>query len=106
MNSWRRSALACALTVGAALTVAPSAVGSPPEVIGKPLLDQFNPGDLFGLVNGGSAAHKWQQGVTAAIAGQLTRMDLFVGLDPTFAGPSATEVSVTLGAPWQESADV
>ena len=105
MNRWRRSTLA-ALGVGLALSVATTAVGSPPEVVGKPLLDQFNPGTLASTINGGSSPYKWQQGVTAGIAGQLTRIDLFVVIDAVFGEVVPTEVSVTLGAPWQEGAPV
>jgi hypothetical protein len=58
-------------------------------------------GTLNSTINGGSAAYQWQQGITTGIAGQLTRIDLFVDIDPRFGEVSATELSVTLGPPWQ-----
>jgi len=70
--------------------------------MGKPLLDQFNIGDAAGALNGGTTLYTWQQGVTAGISGQLTRLDLFVAIDPAFGDNNATEVSVTLGAAGQE----
>src|SRR5215204_4273215 len=97
MNRMRQSALPGALALVIALTLATSAVGSPPEVMGKPLLDQFNPGEIGGLLYGGADSLAWQQGVTAGIAGQLTRLDLFVVNDPDYADNKITEVSVTLG---------
>jgi len=68
MNQWRAIALAGALALGSVLIATTSAVGSPPEATGKPILDQFNPGTLSSTINGGSAAYRWQQGVTAGIA--------------------------------------
>jgi hypothetical protein len=102
MNRMRQAALPGALALVIALTMATSAVGSPPQVIGKPLLDQFNVGEAGGALNGGSTPLKWQQEVTAGIAGQLTRLDLFVVIDPSVGETSATEVAVTLGAVGQE----
>jgi len=104
MNRWRRSALVGALAVGTAITMATSAIGSPPTVTGKPLLDQFNPGTMSSQLNGGSAPYAWQQGATAGIAGQLTRIDLFVVIESAFGETAPTEVSLTLGAPWQGGA--
>ena len=104
MNQWRAIALAGALALGSVLIATTSAVGSPPEATGKPILDQFNPGTLSSTINGGSAAYEWQQGITAGIAGQLTRIDLFVDINPGLGEVSATELSVTLGSPWQSSA--
>jgi len=69
-------------------------------------LDQFNPGTLSSTINGGSAAYRWQQGVTAGIAGQLTRLDLFVANSPSLGEVSVTELSVTLGSPWQTGAPI
>ena len=101
MNRWRVTALMVALAVGSVLIATTSAVGSPPEATGKPILDQFNPGTLSSTINGGSAAYEWQQGITAGIAGQLTRIDLFVAIDAALGEVSATEVSLRLGSPWE-----
>lgn len=68
-----------------------------------PILDQQNIG-VSSTINGGSTAYAWQQGVTAGITGQLTRIDLFVELLVDAGATAATEVSVNLGAPWQPDA--
>ena len=106
MNRWRAIALVGALAVGSALIATTSAVGSPPEATGKPILDQFNTGIPNSSINGGSTAYEWQQGVTAGIAGQLTRIDLFVVIDAALGEVSATEFSVRLGSPWNSSTPV
>jgi hypothetical protein len=89
------------LALSSALIATTSAIGAPPEATGKPILDQFNPGTLSSTINGGSAAYEWQQGITAGIAGQLTRIDLFVDINAALGKVSETELSVTLGSPWQ-----
>jgi len=81
----------------------PSALGPPPEATGRPILDQFNT-VISSSINGGSAAYEWQQGITAGIAGQLTRIDLFVTIDPSLGEMAPTELSVKLGSPWQNGA--
>ena len=100
MNSWRTTALVGAFALGSALISTTSAVGSPPDATGKPILDQFNTATLSSTLNGGSTAYQWQQGITAGIAGQLMRIDLYVDIAPAFGDVVATEVSVTLGSPW------
>jgi len=62
MNRWRVTALASALAAGSVLIATTSAVGSPPEATGKPILDQFNPGTLSSTINGGSAAISGSRG--------------------------------------------
>src|SRR5262245_6068278 len=104
MNPRRAIQIVCALLVVSVLISTESAVGAPPEATGRPLLDQFNTAILSSTINGGSAAYSWQQGVTAGISGQLTRIDLFVEINPSLGDATATELSVTLGAPWQGGA--
>lgn len=99
MNRWRTTALIGALAVGSALSATTSAVGSPPEANGRPILDQFNTAFASGTVNGGSELYQWQQGITAGIAGHLTRIDLYVYIDPAFGDTVASDVSITLGSP-------
>jgi hypothetical protein len=76
-----------------------SAAGAPQGR--RPLLDQENADVFSSLLNGGSADYEWQQGVTAGVTGQLTRIALFVDYSDSAGEPAATQVSVTLGAPWQ-----
>src|SRR6266545_2666721 len=90
--------------IGSAEVATPSAAGSPPEPTGRPILDQFNTEVLSSTLNGGSSPYEWQQGVTAGVAGQLTRIDLYVEISAIYGDTVPTEVSVTLGAPWQSDA--
>jgi hypothetical protein len=71
---------------------------------GRPILDQYNTKILSSSVNGGSSAYEWQQGITAGIAGQLTQIALFVQNSDSSGETAPTQVSVTLGSPWQSGA--
>ena len=103
MNRWRANALAGTLAVGLAVIATTDTLGAPQQAAGKPTLDQVNTATVSSTINGGASPYEWQQGVRAGIAGQLTRIDVFVVIDPSFDGVSTTEVSLTLGQPWQNS---
>jgi hypothetical protein len=87
--------------IGSAEVATSSAAGSPPEPTGRPILDQFNTEVLSSTINGGSSAYEWQQGVTVGVAGQLTRIALYAEISAIYGDTAPTQVSVTLGAPWQ-----
>ena len=88
-----------ALLLVAGILLSASAQTAPPDGKGgRPVLDQFNTGLADSSINGGTFQYAWQQGVTVGISGQLTRIDLYVRADAT---PASTELSVSLGPPWQ-----
>jgi hypothetical protein len=71
-------------------------------------MDQYNADFLLfdSTVNGGSADYEWQQGVTAGVAGQLTRLAVYVATSELYGETADTEVSLWLGPPWQTDAAV
>lgn len=95
-----------ALWLVASILLSAVAQSAPSEGKGRPVLDQFNVGTVDSYINGGSIDYAWQQEVTVGISGQLTRIDIFVENDPTNDFTNSTELSVSLGGPWQTSAPV
>ena len=88
-----------ALLLVAGILLSASAQTAPPDGKGgRPVLDQFNTGLPDSSINGGEAVYARQQGVTVGISGQLTRIDLYVRVNGVTA---PTELSVSLGPPWQ-----
>jgi hypothetical protein len=81
-----------------------NATSSATEGRERSILDQYNTDTLNSTLNGGASPYEWQQGVTAGITGQLTRIALYVVIDPQYGATATTEVSVSLGAPWQSGA--
>jgi hypothetical protein len=71
---------------------------------GRPILDQYNTDTLSSSLNGGSGAYEWQQGVTAGITGQLSRLALYVVLAPDIGETASTQISVSVGPPWRAGA--
>ena len=65
-------------------------------------LDQSNTVAPDSAINGGHLDYYWQQGITAGMKGQLTQIALYAAVSS--GEEAATEVSVTLGAPWQTGA--
>ena len=64
----------------------------------KPVLDQSNEA-MSSLINGGSSAYRWGQGVTVGITGRLMEISLFVGLGES--APTPTQLWISQGAPGQ-----
>jgi len=79
------------------------AQSAPPDGKGRPVLDQFNTEAADSAIDGGFFQYEWQQGVTVGISEQLTRLDFYVRAD---ALPASTELSVSLGPPWQSGTPV
>lgn len=93
------TAVLCVLIIGSAV---PARAQS-----GHSILDQSNAEALSSAINGGSSAYEWQQGITVGVAGQLTRISIYVLVDEGNWGPNGpTQLSVALGAPWQSGAPV
>lgn len=67
----------------------------------RQFLDQSNESVVVDLLNGGSNDYEWQQGITAGVTGQLTRIALFVAYMEDVGETAATQVSITPSGPWQ-----
>jgi len=70
-----------------------------------PILDQQNVFVEDAFLNGGTSAWVWQQGITAGLTGQLTRIELLACICPQEGDLASTQVSVNLGGPWQLDAN-
>jgi len=83
-------------------TPLPATTLTPSEPQGRrPVVDQSNTEVLSSLINGGSSAYRWEQGITAGVSGRLTQITLYVGLLNDVGETAPTRVWISLGAAGQ-----
>jgi hypothetical protein len=81
-----------------AASAVPASTAPAADQKSKAVLDQSN--TLFSSsINVNDPAYDWEQGITPAVTGRLTQIDLYVHPSQTVSGP--TQLTLYSGAPWQ-----